>query len=100
MLDDLAHMFCTIDVRRDIKEIKSYELYCLTKLEYKLNMVTPLMAVEFMILNGVCFNEDQRVSLGSKNEKNCKSDSIYKLAKEIIDIIIDGKISAIYRLII
>ena len=73
----------------DILDLKSYEFYCLSKLEYKLDLVTPLMGVDFMISNGISFNDEKNVT-GLKTHRNGKSDSAYKLGKDIVDILIDG----------
>jgi len=82
-------MFFAPNINPEILDIKSLEFFCLSKLEYKLNLATPLMGVDFMIYNGISFNDDKNI-MGLKTYRNGKSDSAYKLGKDIIDILIEG----------
>jgi hypothetical protein len=76
----------------EIKEIREFELYCVIQLDYKLNIVTPLMAAEFMISNGIYFSEEPRITINLRNDKNY-NDPLIKLVKEIIEYMIEGKFS-------
>jgi len=91
MLDELGNLFYSGSAEHNIKDFKNFELFCLDKLEYKLNLVTPWTVIEFMIANGIFFNDEQKYTLNSKNEKNY-GDPVYKLAKEIIEYTLEGKI--------
>jgi len=59
-------------------------------LDYRLNIVTPLMAVEFMILNGIYFDDEPKLKLNKKEEKKY-TDPLLKLAINILEFTIDGK---------
>jgi hypothetical protein len=90
LFEDLGSIFRTAKNKYDKIEIKIYEIHCLNKLDYRLNMVTPLMAVEFMISNGIFFENEPKLQSSKKDEKKY-TDPVLKLAINIIEFTIDGK---------
>jgi hypothetical protein len=67
-------------------EIKSFELFCLRKLNSKLDYITPLNFIQIFISNGILFSEDIKIA---KENKNCfeinNFSRIYVFVNEIID---------------